>query len=77
MPHIQNSYEGSGAFDLPNENSISFEGSWANGIGSFPDDEVPVLISYDGSEMAVSGHQTWLSLENQTLPSTYHASTPV
>ena len=71
MPHIQNYYEGSGAFDLTNENSISFEGSWANGIGSFPDDEVPVLISYDGSVMAVSGHQTWLSLENQTLPSIY------
>ena len=62
MPHIQNSYEGSGAFDLPNENSISFEGSWLNGIGSFlelsgvPENAVPVLISYDGTSTWPSIH---------------------
>ena len=52
MPYVQNSYERSGSFDLkiPNENSISFEGSWANGIISLSAwDNKPELISYGGT----------------------------
>ena len=52
MPYVQNSYEGSGALDLkiPNENSISFEGSLAIDIGKpMAWDNKPELISYDGT----------------------------
>ena len=52
MPYVQNFYEGSGAFDLkiPNENSVSFEGSLAIDIGSSPAwDNKPEPMSYDGT----------------------------
>ena len=56
MPHIQNTYEGSGA---------SFEDSWANGIGSFPawDGGLEInleLTSYDGTS-------TWPSIYDQSI----------
>lgn len=45
MPHTQNSYEGSGAFNLLNDNSIPIDDIWPNDVGQVPISSIESSLS--------------------------------